>query len=91
VVHGEGRAIRLAWRAIDGDDADGDPGSQLAWETTGAWTYALGTFATLQSLNGMAPWCVRIRGRTFGTYRSLDAARRLVEGAALAAGYALER
>jgi hypothetical protein len=88
--HGERGAARLAWRLVDNVPPTPDPESKLEWDGSKAWTYSLGAFGTMQSLNGSAPWVVRIRGRPAGVYRSLDAARRALERAAREAGHEIE-
>jgi hypothetical protein len=88
VKHREGRTVRLAWPADE--DCAQPIDRALDWTTAGPWTYALGSFAAMQSLNGCAPWIVRIRGQLAGVYHSLDAAKRVIERAARAAGYEVD-
>jgi hypothetical protein len=61
-----------------------DHGSRLEWRTIGAWRYALGNFGTIQ---GFDTWTVRVGERFAGFFRNLEAARRMLEDAALAARY----
>ena len=62
----------------------------LRWHTAGAWRYALGDFGCISGFGGLSPWAMRIRGRSAGLYRTLDAARRALERAALDEGFLID-
>jgi len=88
MVHGGSRSFRFDGRDADPDDSFGEP---LEWATAGPWTYALGDFGSIRGLGMLSPWVVRVGGHPGGTYRTLDAARRALETAALAAGGQIAR
>ena len=82
MLHGGNRSTR-----IDPAPDDCEAQGSLEWRTIGAWRYALGDYGIIQGFGGMAPWTVRIRGHLAGMFRTLEAARQLLERCARDEGY----
>ena len=65
------------------EDYEESEPTQLRWRMTGPWQWALGDFGTVRGFDGL-PWIVEIVGRPQKMFRTLAAARRALENAALA-------
>jgi hypothetical protein len=81
--HGGSRSFRLSPLPAEPFERP-----KLRWTTTGAFTYSLGPVGTM-SLNRDKAWSVRMGGLTI-EFRSLDAARKVIERAARSEGYEIE-
>jgi hypothetical protein len=66
----------------DFDDYDDEEPTRLRWSAVGPWEYALGAYAFVRGIDG-PPWIVEIQGRAPQSFRTLPAARRAVEEAAM--------
>jgi hypothetical protein len=86
MVHGGSRSHRI-YPVLDESEAQ----VSLEWSTIGAWRYALGDYGIIQGFGGVAPWTVRIGGRLAGMFRTLEAARQMLERCARDEGYEVTR
>jgi hypothetical protein len=74
-------------KLIEVDDYVDDP-AELRWLEVRPWEWALGEYGTVRGFGG-PPWTVEIHGRPAERFRTLVAARRALEDAALADSYAI--